>query len=253
MLRLWPKHFVVGLFQGHCWIRTANTVEIIETAPESEHPDWVRVAFEHALKRILELQGTYSRINVVLASGLATATLLPWQNRHLSEAEAQLYAQAWFNRAGAGLDGGWTIDAGFRFFGAEGFAAAVPTNLLEGLITTAREFKMSLQSVAPVSAFAYWRYSASTRAQRSILFLSEPDRISLMCCEKGRATAFDSQPLSGDSEVALRRLLQRQSHVTADQIWAWSSATHMALPAQLAKLLPDTKLRLLDTATWRPQ
>lgn len=251
MLRLWPERLTVGLFPRQCWVRAGRRVERFDVPAQDD--GWAPMAFASALQALRDIGAQGEHVDVILTDNVARCSLLPWQEQQLSEPQLRAYAQACFDRVGAGVDATWVLDAGYRRFRAPGLAVAVPRTLLEEFASIAGEYRMRLRSTTPLTSRAYWRYEPGLRSARDALFLHEADRLTLLRWEAGHVAALDVQPIAGEeSGVALRRLVQRQPESSMPRVHVWAPYPDVKLSAAFNVHFPDASLRLSGPAWESP-
>jgi hypothetical protein len=141
---------------------------------------------------------------------------LPWSADLRGDEEKHAYAVAHLEQPGLGSSDGHAVHAEFRHYGAQGFAYAVPRQLLDELHAVAARHELDLTTVLPVSGIAYL---AARRAQGDGLELSlivDDATISALAMDRAGLQRYDAEPAVGGQRAALRRLLTRLSANAAE-------------------------------------
>lgn len=206
MLRLWPEVIEVGLFPGECWLRRGTQISRAECGPG------IAQQLE-ALRDLLAGEKRpfrrFSRADIFISDSHAQLTLLPWQANLRTQAQVNAYGKACFDAKGMCGDGEWSQHTGFRHFGGQGLATAIPSDLVSNLHGLLEEAKVRLRSVVPKSAAAYWYHRPARQHGTSILLFSETSRLTAAIYEDGLLSSFDVEPVLGATHMAANRLEKR--------------------------------------------
>lgn len=206
MLRLWPEVLEVGLFPGECWLRRGAQVARAASGPGmAQQLEALRGLLAGEKRRF----GRFSRADVFLSDGHAQLALLPWQVNLRTQAQMNAYGRACFEAKGLCSEGTWSLHTGFRHFGGQGMAAAVPHELVAQLRELLVDAKVGLRSVMPASAAAYWHHRPVQRRGTSVLLFSETGRLTVAVHQQGRLSSLDVEPVFGTSGSAASRLEKR--------------------------------------------
>jgi hypothetical protein len=194
------------------------------------------------------------RLHVQVSDCLAAVAMLPWQAQLRGQSELAAYAQACFDRGGLEIDDGWVTHAGFRQFGGNGLAYAVPRAWLDQLASICDRYRIRLLSVLPVSGAAYWHGRGLPTHQRSLVVLSEAQRVSALAFENGCLIGSDVQPVTSDVSTAGTRLLCRLGarHGVFADVRHWSpTAEEAEAPAFVCEQFAEATVLQLAREVWK--
>lgn len=250
MLRLWPETLYGGLFCGSAWLSAGGrTVQQCSPAGNGE----LLAEMEVMLQRLAPT-ARGRRLHLQVSDSLAAIAMLPWQEQLRGQDELVAYAQACFDRSGMEINDQWVVHAGFRLFGHNGLACALPRAWLDQLATLCERYRVRLLSVLPVSGAAYWHGPRLPLRQRSLILLSEPQRVSALAFEGPGLVGTDVQPLTGDTSVTGKRLLCRLGARYAEfaEVRHWSPAPDVAVaPAFIGHQFAEAAVVQLRREVWK--
>ncbi|UGQ48742.1 hypothetical protein [Massilia endophytica] len=245
MLRLWPERITAGLFPGACWLRRGGKSAAAETASDT-------AGLLEALDGLLqEAKPGRAQLDIVVSDSLARVIALPWQDKLDTQAQWEAYAAASYAGHGLELDAGWVSHAAFRHFGESGIASAMPRSFMEKLESLAAAHGCRLRTVLPVTAAAYWSPRSRVKGARGWLLIEERAQASLLCFERGRLKAMDTQPCSADPHRALTQLLRRAAlrHGEPATLNVWHLDGEPSA-AVVGECLPQAAVRELPRHYW---
>lgn len=250
MLRLWPETLYAGLFSGAAWLSGSGRM-IQQRSPAGG--DDLLAELEAMLQLLPPLTGP-RRLHLQISDSLAVVAMLPWQEQLRDQAELVAYAQACFDRNGLEIGDDWVTYPGYRHFGCNGMAYAVPRIWLEQLLAICERQRIRLESVLPISGAAYWRAPRTAPAKGSLVLLSEPQRVSALAYQAGGLAATDVQPVTGDAEMAGRRLLSRlrARYAGFTEVSHWSpAAVDLTAPPFISEQFAAATIVQLAREVWK--
>lgn len=232
MSLLWPETITAGLFPGQCWLLRGGVETPFESPAEAD-PAAMLAALATALAVSPASKRRRGRLHVLVSDSAAAMVALPWQEQLTAALELQAYAGACFEQQGRLLDERWVMQTGFRHFGATGLAYALPQDFLQELRDLGARAGLTLETVLPASAAAYWRQGARQRGGQRLILLQEPRRITGLIYTNGRLVGMDVQAVMGSGEAAGTRLLRRigAEYEKISEVHYWSSFRSISPPA----------------------
>lgn len=249
MLRLWPEVLEIGLFPGHCWIRRGAHTSRADSGPRL-------VQQLEALRGLLtgKTRGfaRFSFADVFISDSHAQVALLPWQVNLRTQVQMNAYGRACFETKGLCSEGSWSLHAGFRHFGDQGMATAVPDELILRLRDLLAEAKVNIRSVMPASTAIYWHHRPSEQRGVSVLLFSEPGRLTAAVHQNGRLCALDVEPVFDTSGSAASRLEKRVRlrHRSVQQVEVLSGAVQGWEVERLREAFTDAVITPLKRVRW---
>jgi hypothetical protein len=173
--------------------------------------DALLAAFTAALLQAKGASRRKLRISLCVADSLAAIVELPWQPALVRAAEIDRYAEAQFEHRGQGLDGNWVMFSYFRHYAANGIAYALPADFVRRLQETALSCNVIIDSLLPLSAFAYARQRLPRRGSggAKALIVREPSRVTALVAGRSGLMAYATEPVTGNRERSVERLLRR--------------------------------------------
>jgi hypothetical protein len=248
---LWPETVVAGLFPGGCWLQRRGVEIARADAPACATPAQLLAALAAMLDGMERPLRRRTRVQLLLSDSLAAVVSLPWQELLRSEQEQRGYALACYERHGMQVDDSWVMQAGFRHFGGQGLAWALPAAWLQELLELLGARGLGLVSALPVTAAAYWR-GATAGAARRLVLLREQSRLAVLTYEGGRLSGLDVQPVAGGEAASLARLLKRVAAGQAEpaRLDEWSAMDSEPLTAAVDECFSGVAQRVLPRLAW---
>lgn len=252
MSLLWPESITIGLFPGGSWLlRGGSTVRV----PVEAHagPGQLLAALDALLAMPDLALRKGARVRLLVSDSAAAVTLLPWQELLDTPAELRSYARSQFSGQGLQIGEDWALQTGFRHFRSAGLAYALPRQWLESVLDRLQGSALRLHSALPVSAAAYWNMDgARASALPGLLILREHGRLTALVQQGRRLLGTDVQPVAGNEEHALTRLLRRIAavHPAVARVDTWCAAGEEVAGERIAACFPDAALRALPHRRW---
>lgn len=215
MLRLLPDRLYAGLFGQSSWLARGKGGELLHlpsTLLASASP-------HELLDTLLQtepLRRRARKLSVMLSSQHARCISLPWSADVRGEEERGAYALAHLEQAGLGGSDNYVVHAEFRHFGAQGFAYAVPRQLLDDLHAVAVRHELDLTTVIPIGGIAHLAAQRGHGALSELSLLVEDASISALVMDRAGLCRYDAEPVVGGQNAALRRLLTRLAANTTE-------------------------------------
>jgi hypothetical protein len=156
------------------------------------------------------------KLSVMLSSQYTRCISLPWSADVHGQEERRAYALAHLEQAGFGGCDNHVIHAEFRHFGAQGFAYAVPRQLLDDLHAVAVRHELDLTTVIPIVGIAHLAARRGRGALSELSLLVEDTSVSALVMDRAGLCRYDAEPVVGGAKAALRRLLTRLAANTTE-------------------------------------
>lgn len=252
MLRLLPERLYAGLSGQGSWLASGANAQLLDS-PSSLPAD---VAPAEALEVLLQAarqQRRARKLSVMLPSQSARCISLPWATELRSDEEKRAYAQAHFEQAGLLAGEGYAIHAEFRHFGAQGFAYAVPQQLLDDLHAVAARHALALTTVLPIAAVAHLAATRANDAALNLNLLIENTTVSALTMDRTGLRHFDAEPAVGGPKAALRRLMTRLAANASDfkGVVICAASDHEEFAGIVSAVAARTNVTSVTPSQWR--
>jgi hypothetical protein len=201
---LWPERLVAVIHPDAYQLYDAGGKALGHCLPAAS----VDFSLTKALELLFDEYSPDGRadLDLVVSDSLARLIPLPWQDSLKGDEQHEAYARACLDQAGFDLDGEWLVHAAYRHFRGIGLGFALPRSLVFEAKNHLIERQIHLRSMMPMSAHAYWRSANGSRANHTLLLLSERSRLSALLFDGRKCTGIEVQPMGTDLSDAARRL-----------------------------------------------
>jgi hypothetical protein len=206
---LWPKEFMVGLFDSHTWVADWKGRPLSPSSPQPDDATAVsKASLAAMLDRFADTIPKGTTMSLLVSDSLASIITLPWQRELRRPAELTRYAQLCLERAGLGVDGRSVLHAEFRHFGSAGLAYAFQRDLVLESENICLHRGLRLGRILPASAAAYFSLKARGSGI-SVWLLGEERRVTALIYDASGLCAHEVEPASPALGVAVTRLLRK--------------------------------------------
>lgn len=250
MLRLWPEHLTAVVYPDGNVLYGAGGREVARYVPVA------RAAFDvtENLDRLLDAYPRRGRaqLDLIVSDSAARTIPLIWQDSLNNGEQYEAYARACFDQAGFNLDGDWVVQAGYRHFRSVGFGYALPRALVVEVGNRLLERRMRFRSIAPISAYAYWRNTGNVRGSRTVLILRECGRLSALLFHGRTCAGVQVQPMGAGFPDALRRLANMLDATlpAVSHLRFWTPTVDTAETELIKSRFPTSDFEVLPGLRW---
>jgi hypothetical protein len=208
VLRLLPERLYAGVFGQSSWLARGTGGEALHvptTLPANSSPHELLAALLQANPP----RHRARKLSVLLSNQYARCISLPWSADVRGEEEHRAYALAHLEQAGFGACDNYAVHAEFRHYGAQGFAYAVPRQLLDELHSVALRHELDVTTVIPLAAIAHLEARRGRETLSELSLVVEDSSVSALVMDRSGLSRYDAEPTVGGRQAALLRLLTR--------------------------------------------
>ncbi len=255
MLRLLPERLSAGLFHGNFWLRgrrpeISHSISSAATVGEQS----LLFGLETILDERASLLQKGSRLALTVSDCVGRIITIPWQEKLHSQSELNAYARICFEKQGVVVGDDWAIRTTFLRFRSTGIAYALSNEWLCNLEKITRKRGLTLTSVMPVSAAAFYNQSRNRSSGQTLWLLREDSRATALVYDNAGVRGYEMEPATATGLDCRVRLARKISglHNNILSVHDWSSApTDTAIPGKwAADSFPSANVQHVQRNFW---